>query len=81
MTGYLNLKKQLHYYKCQSCKNSSINAKSSKYGIGANELFIKLLQSYELSAEMINLYKSEALKILNDVSINQDNTISQYKTV
>lgn len=52
MTGYEVNKKNLHYYKCQKCKDKTINADTTKNskGVGAHQLFGDFLKSYELSS-------------------------------
>ncbi|MDF2449436.1 MAG: resolvase domain protein [Bacteroidota bacterium] len=50
MTGYEVNKKNLHYYKCQKCKDKTINAETTKSskGIGAHQIFTDFLKCYEL---------------------------------
>ena len=71
MTGYLNKKKQLHYYKCQICMNATINANSSPKGMGANDLFVELLKSFELPNNLIDKYKTEVSFLISKYSANQ----------
>lgn len=61
LVGYEVKKKNLHYYKCQTCKGVSINANTTqraKAG-GAHDLFKELLKEYQLSPELSNLFKQQ----------------------
>jgi len=66
MTGYPNKKKGLHYYKCQKCSGISINAISRNQPqcrIGAHELFLELLESYELHPDFVDAFESQMSQI------------------
>lgn len=53
MSGYEVLAKNLHYYKCQKCKDATINATSGagrrSKGKGAHEIFVEELNKYTLN--------------------------------
>ena len=61
LTGYEVKKKKLHYYKCQKCKGVSINSTSSfkMKTKGAHEMFIDLLESYNMDEKFIQPFMSE----------------------
>ncbi len=70
-------RKKLHYYKCQICKDATINAetKAKSKGKGANNLFKELLEGYELKdnvvepfiAQLNNTYKALNFEKTNEV--------------
>jgi hypothetical protein len=71
MTSYENKKKMLHYYKCQNCNGSCINATTSARltnKIGANEMFVDLLESYVLEDKYVELFKLQIEKMLTSKS-------------
>jgi len=89
MVGYEVKKKKLHYYKCLKCSTVSINANTTKKARkeGANDLFLKLLSSYELKEllkgpfkeqleltfDAVNSEQIEDAKILNEqLAIKQE---------
>jgi len=61
MVGYEVKKKKLHYYKCLKCSSVSINANTTKNARneGANDLFLKLLSSYELKELLKGPFKEQ----------------------
>ena len=61
MTGYEVKKKKVHYYKCQFCKDATINADTTirAKGEGANALFLILLKDYQLPEAGKELYKAQ----------------------
>jgi len=71
MSGYEVKSKNLHYYKCQTCKGISINSNTPRIKFpdktGAHELFLSLLSSYELSPEMVDPFKLQIEKIMKDI--------------
>jgi len=74
LTGYLVRKKGLHYYKCQKCKGVTINAITKSLipdRTGAHELFIELLNSYQIKPEYIDLVKTQLEKM---VSLNNNSS-------
>jgi len=78
LTGYLVKKKGLHYYKCQKCKGVTINAVSrTEKRIGAHELFINLLSSYQIKPEYIDLVKAQLQRMVNltNNSIKKEETL------
>ena len=67
LCGYYVAKKRLHYYKCQTCKGISFNADTSrrfKDKIGAHQLFINLLDSFEMDPIHIEAFKKQVKKML-----------------
>jgi DNA invertase Pin-like site-specific DNA recombinase len=67
LTGYLVKKKGLHYYKCQKCKGVAINTQKHEYihsKVGAHELFVELLKSYELKPELVEPFKLQIKKMI-----------------
>jgi len=68
LTGYVVRKKGLHYYKCQKCKGVTINAITKSIipdRTGAHELFIDLLNSYQIKPEYIDLVRIQLEKMVN----------------
>ncbi|WP_415060953.1 recombinase family protein [Flavobacterium sp.] len=67
LTSYPVIKKNLHYYKCQICKNASFNAHTTKKSsaIGLNNLFEELLLKYNMSDEFVEPFKKQLNKIFN----------------
>ncbi|MBN4052340.1 recombinase family protein [Sphingobacteriaceae bacterium AH-315-L07] len=61
MTSYEVKKKNVHYYKCQICKGMTINALTTARakGIGANDLFNRLLNMYNLDSSLIEVFKRQ----------------------
>jgi hypothetical protein len=70
MTSYENKKKMLHYYKCQNCNGSCINATTARLTnkIGANEMFVDLLDSYVLEDKYVELFKLQIATMLTSKS-------------
>lgn len=67
MVGYKNNKKNLHYYRCLLCKGVSLSAKTTPKGRkkSANELFINLLQQYQVNPALTPLIKLQLTKLFN----------------
>lgn len=61
MSGYVVRQKNVHYYKCQTCKGATINAETTirAKGEGANPLFLNLLKDYQLPATWTALFKAQ----------------------
>ena len=61
MTGYEVKKKKLHYYKCQTCKNATINADTGKKskGMGAHDMFKSVLSLIRLDESLIEPFKQQ----------------------
>ena len=59
LTGYINQKKGLHYYKCNVCKGATFNAITTKKSLkaGLNNDFFELLAHYKLPDEFIDEFK------------------------
>ena len=83
MSGYEVKRKNLHYYKCQTCKGVSINSNTSRMKFpgktGAHELFLSLLSSYELSPEMLDPFKFQIEKIMSGFSDSTKGEMAIYK--
>lgn len=78
LSGYLVKKKGLHYYKCQKCKGVTINAVTrNENKIGAHELFVNLLASYDLKTEFLDLVKDQLVRMveLTNNSIKKEETL------
>jgi hypothetical protein len=78
LSGYLVKKKGLHYYKCQKCKGVTINAITrNENRIGAHELFVNLLSSYELKTEFFTLVKDQLIRMvkLTNNSIKKEESL------
>lgn len=61
--GYWSVKKEttLYYYKCQTCKNATINADTGKKskGIGAHDMFKSVLSLIQLDASLVEPFKQQ----------------------
>lgn len=82
MTSYEVKSKGLHYYSCQNkCEGSTVNAHSSNrsHKVGANDLFIDLLEQYQLSDELVPLFEKQ-LKLIID-NFNNDNQDSEKRII
>lgn len=82
MAGYLVKRKGLHYYKCQTCKNATINAlTSNKFPskTGVHDLFRLELERYILADIYIEPFKLQ-MKKMADLAISSTQQIdSVYK--
>ncbi|HQW94253.1 MAG TPA: recombinase family protein [Saprospiraceae bacterium] len=67
MVGYVNKKKQLHYYRCLKCNGVSVNALTTLRAKrrGANDLFVDFLKKYSLPDHIAPLVKLQISKIFN----------------
>ena len=83
LTGYMNNKRKLHYYKCQTCKDVSINAHTpiKKYPnhFGANDLFVQLLSLYHIKPEFENIFKLQVNKMLTNFTDSTKSEETLYK--
>ena len=71
LTGYLNKRKNLHYYKCQTCSGVSINANTPRRqpkNTGANNIFVELLNLFSLKKELEPIFNLQLQKILTNHS-------------
>ncbi|WP_374757864.1 recombinase family protein [Emticicia aquatilis] len=80
LTSYENKKKKLFYYKCNYCKGVSLNAitKPKSNNIGANELFIELLDKYKINQSFSFLIEKQMKKIytaINTMEANKEKDI------
>ena len=73
LTGYEVKKKKLHYYTCQKCNGVSLNAQTSYKNIGAHDMYINLLDKYELPNELIEPFKAQ-LKLTYRNLTGEDNS-------
>lgn len=55
LVGYINQKKNLHYYRCLRCRGVSLNAMTTRFALrrGANDLFTDLLGGLRLSEFLV----------------------------
>ena len=67
MVGYKNNQKNLHYYRCLKCRGVSLNAKTTPKAKrkSADQLFLELLDKYQLPKNVIPLIKIQLTKIFN----------------
>ncbi len=82
LTGYYVKKKGIYYYKCQKCPGVAITTTTKSQPqckIGAHELFIELLKSYELKPELVKPFKLQIQKIMDLTSHSQKSNESLYK--
>ncbi|BDX37289.1 serine type site-specific recombinase [Tenuifilaceae bacterium CYCD] len=71
LTGYLNRRKNLHYYKCQTCSGVTINANTPRRqskNIGAHDVFVELLNLFSFKKELEPLFNLQLKKILTNHS-------------
>ncbi|MCF8381782.1 MAG: recombinase family protein, partial [Bacteroidales bacterium] len=81
MTGYLVRKKGRHYYKCGKCLGVSINADTSdrmKKNIGAHNLFVEVLNTYQLDEKYLDLFKLQLKRILSSTDMVKKNEEAIY---
>jgi site-specific DNA recombinase len=73
MVGYVNKKKNLHYYRCLKCKGVSVNANTTIKSLrkGANELFIDFLNQFRIPLKIFPVVEMQLRKIFDD--LNDDN--------
>lgn len=59
LTGYEVKKKKVHHYKCQKCNGVTINANTTprSKGIGAHQMFEKLIKGYEIQDGFLDALK------------------------
>ena len=79
MTGYLVKMKGVHTYKCQKCRDVSINANTTprSHGIGVHQLFIKFLSQYQLKPELLEPFKIQMKMTME--AITKDNKNAEVK--
>lgn len=65
MIGYINRKRNLHYYRCRTCKGFSINAHTTKQTKrkGLNDLFVDYLGSFSVAPAVMPLVKTQLIKL------------------
>ncbi len=66
LTGYINKKKGVHYYKCNIC-NANFNAKTTVRSVntGLNDSFKQFLGGIELKEDYVEHFKMQIVKIFN----------------
>lgn len=81
MSGYEVNTKGLHYYKCQKCKDTTINANSGKYakGVGAHDIFLTELRKYELHPNDVNLFKMQLSAVYNTLEVESKTDVPVMK--
>ncbi|MGE0077654.1 MAG: recombinase family protein [Bacteroidales bacterium] len=82
LTGYHNKKKNLHYYKCQTCKSVSMNASTPKRypnHIGANNLFVEVLALLNLEPKYEKLFELQLKKIFNCFEDSEKQEIAIFR--
>ncbi len=82
MCGYFVTKNGLHYYKCQECKNVSINANISKKfykKTGAYKLFLSQLEAFEMDQKHLAAYTKQIKKVLDSGKQVAKNETTVYK--
>lgn len=75
MVGYLNRKKNLHYYRCLKCKGVSVNANTTSRSLrrGANDLFVELLEQYQISSKIFPLVEIQLRRIFDHLNAENGN--------
>jgi site-specific DNA recombinase len=81
MVGYKNNQKNLHYYRCLKCRGVSVNArttiKSKKKG--ADDLFIDLLNQYQINPKLTPLIELQLTKIFDHYNAGSSDTQNQFE--
>lgn len=79
MVGYKNNQKNLHYYRCLKCNGVSINAKATPKSKrkSAEQLFLELLQRYQIPKKILPLITLQLTKLFNHY--NSDNLVNDDK--
>lgn len=80
LVGYINRKKNLHYYRCLKCKGVSVNAQTTPKAKrkGANQLFMDLLDGYKLPesiAPLVTLQLTKLYHYLNDDVLTRESAL------
>mgnify|MGYP006152975513 CR=1 FL=1 len=71
MTSYKNKKKNLFYYKCNSCnKTANAETKASSNNEGVNSAFLKLIDSFKLNDNLKELFNEQVRVILDNEKDN-----------
>lgn len=82
LTGYFVKKKKIYYYKCQKCPGVAITTTTRSQPqcrIGAHELFVELLQFYELKPELVGPFKQQIQQIIDLTNHSQKSNEALYK--
>lgn len=77
MVGYKNNQKNLHYYRCLKCNGVSLCAKTSSTSKkkSAEQLFIELLNKYQIPGEIFTLIEFQLTKLFKNY--NDDNSTNE----
>lgn len=87
MVGYVNKKKNLHYYRCLKCNGVSMNAITTVQAKrkGGNDLFKDFLMSFSIPQDITPLVTLQLTKIFNHYhtgkSQNEETLKNQYETL
>ena len=75
MTGYEVKNKKTHYYKCQKCLGVSINTLTTPKakGMGANDLFKELLDSYTVTPSLQEAFKTQLKLTYQTLNFESEN--------
>ncbi len=78
LTGYKIKKKELNYYRCQTCRGVSINANDTKRSInkGAHELYSELLSTYKLQNILVEPFRKVLKEIFTQMG-GENNSIRE----
>lgn len=65
LLGYINKKRNLHYYRCRYCKGVSVNAHTTKQTKrkGLNDLFLDFLGSFNVAPAVVPMVKAQLTKL------------------
>ena len=82
MTGYEVKKKGVHYYKCQKCKNATVNAETTKRSIhkGIHDTYTELLENYKLEDDITSLVIEQlnyTFSNLNDEDVDSEKSLKE----
>lgn len=81
MIGYINRKKNLHYYRCRHCLGVSVNAVTTPKAKrkGANDLFVDLLKKYSIERDVIPVIQYQLTKLFNRFNDSRSHNDSDLK--
>jgi site-specific DNA recombinase len=82
MVGYMNKKKNLHYYRCLKCTGVCMNANTTQRAkkIGAHELFAEYLKKFSIPESFYELVKMQLTKIFdryNEGTVTSDKAVRE----
>lgn len=82
MSGYEVKKKRVHYYKCQTCKNATVNANTTKKSrhIGVHDTYVELLNKFKMPDDLIGLYSKQLKYTYANLNVEEsENTDTMEK--